>query len=242
MKIKRGYPLYRHQQQISDTINQSKLQCYYNYSPYPTDAISPEIEFVPMISTVKDCVQNVYDHINALYNQSKIKYCLILNEPDQANMTFDQIIQNWYSIRTNLNKNIKISSPVYASLTKGRQELKAFFDALTSRKIQKPDFISLHLYRSLDDYTQVCDDFYNEFKLPIWVTEFAPTHGTKTESKILSWYTETMSKFDGNPHIQRYAYFGNGCTDALRKVALFTESGITGIGHLYFHNTPKESF
>ena len=158
VKIKRGYPLSRHQKQFSDTINHSKIQWYYNWSPYPTDTISSEIEFVPMIFGMKNCEQKVFDHINDLYNQNKIKYCLILNEPDlpsQANMTFDQVIQSWYSIRTNLNKNIKISSPVYASLTKGRQELKTFFDALTSRKIQKPDFISLHLSRSLDDYSQI---------------------------------------------------------------------------------------
>ena len=44
---------------------------------------------------------------------------------------------------------------------------------------------------------------------------------------------KAISKFDSNPHIQRYAYFGNGCTDALRKVALFTESDMTSIGQIY---------
>lgn len=219
----------------------SNLSWYYNWSTNPGDAISPRIEFVPMIW--KKCSNQEFTKINKMYEKGLIKYVLCINEPDlssQANLTVDELIERWKLITENLHSDIKLVSPALASFTNYKTYFQQFIDGIKKLNLRKPDFIAMHIYGSLkSDHNKIIDDVYDMYKIDIWLTEFAPFHGTskKDQKTILNETKKIISELQMNPHVFRYALFGcsNKTNEDLYKFALFEADTtiVTDMGKMY---------
>ena len=220
----------------------NNVSWFYNWSITNDSAIKNK-EFVPMIYGKKHCCKRVFDAINNMYNDGTIKFVLCINEPDcksQANLSVDELLDCWKQITTNLNPNIKLVSPALASINKYKTYFKQFMTCIKNNNLREPDFIGVHYYGSINsDYNSVVNEIYSMYNLPIWLTEFAPLHGTSNmeQKNIVDITKQIIRKIENNPYVFRYSLFG--CSDneseKLYKFALFERktTHLTQMGEFY---------
>ncbi|WP_319268463.1 glycosyl hydrolase [uncultured Draconibacterium sp.] len=203
------------------------------------------VEFVPMIwgawsDTIS--VQKKLDEIETWVEEGKVTSLLGFNEPDsknQANMSVESAIAYWPHL---MEVNIPIGSPgcVHAD----SNWMKDFMQEVEKRNY-RVDFICVHWYgganpQSLVNYLK---KVYELYKIPIWITEFAPADwGAKTieeskisEEKALIFMKAILPELDKLDFVHRYAWFSaNSSNPALGNSALFDSNGnLTALGEYY---------
>ncbi|QRV76668.1 glycoside hydrolase family 128 protein [Ceratobasidium sp. AG-Ba] len=180
----------------------------YSWSPFSPNPSQINVPFYPMLwgSKQKSDFQSKVDG-------SKYEYCMFLNEPnqhDQSNMSVDDAVQLYWSVMDPARKQgCKVVSPATTSAPTGLQWLKEFNQKCPGCF----DIVALHWYDvNADDFKKYITNFYNAFKKPVWITEFACQNfnGGSQCSADQTWALHTtMAKFaKDTPWIEGIAPFG----------------------------------
>jgi len=141
-----------------------------------------------------------------------ITHHLAFNEPDganQANMTTDKAIAKYEILQAS---GLRLGAPAVTDGAKGRAWLDEFMDKADSAGY-RIDFIPVHYYKtkSASGFYTWLKDFYDEYQLPIWVTEFNYgdiwENSNLTEANGLSKTADYCEMMDTASFIERYCYF-----------------------------------
>ena len=180
--------------------------------------------------------------VQQLKAQGTVKYVLGFNEPDQsgqANMTVSQALALWPQLET---IGLPLGSPAVSYPTV--QWFTDFMDSVAAEHL-RVDFICVHMYVGLDDnnFVQVLQTLYNQYHLPIWVTEFAtadwnaatPSANMYNATQVLGFMQRLLPKLDSLTYVQRYSWFsGDPTSAALWPSALVDAQGkLTALGSWY---------
>jgi len=209
-------------------FNNTQLQLlnvswYYNWGL--TTKANSTIPFVPMEWGT-----------GGLSSLGTYQYLLGFNEPDnssQSNLTVSQALSYWPKL---VAATTYIGSPSMAGnpVTSGSW-LQQFMQSSP-----KVDFITVHWYKGIDTTTFYSDmtNIYNLFKLPIWVTEFAPqtaaestTNPTQySQAQVNQFITAVTNWMNNQSFIQRFAWHDSQTGTS----AVFTSTGqLTATGQAY---------
>jgi hypothetical protein len=152
---------------------------YYNWRSSPNSGTVPSgtqaPEYVPMIGRSGDVNDANINALKAGKANGTYKHLLGFNEPDisgQANMSVDQVIAAWPRL---VETGLLLGSP--APSWWSNAWFTDFMTKATAANL-KIDFICLHFYRSpnatgvIDELKKFCNDAYNKYHKPIWLTEF----------------------------------------------------------------------
>jgi hypothetical protein len=101
-------------------------------------------------------------------------------------------------------------SPATTSAPSGIQWMRDFFKACQGCRV---DVVALHYYGTdADDMIQYIESFYNEFKKPIWVTEFACQNFSggrqATQDEIFAFMKKVTEWMDSTWYVEKYFAFG----------------------------------
>jgi hypothetical protein len=164
----------------------------------------------------------------------KGSYVLGFNEPDnikQSNMLVEEALQYWPQLVT---KATYIGGPAMAGNPVTGDWLPKFMAALP-----KVDFICVHWYKGADvaKFKSDMTSIYNTYKLPIWVTEYAPqtassadANPTKfTQDAVDNFIIKTSQWMESTSFIQRYAWHDSevGTSSFFDANGDITASGLT---------------
>jgi hypothetical protein len=165
------------------------------------------------------------------------KYLLGFNEPDmagQSNMTVAQAISLWPQL---MSTGLILGSPAPSYTNTW------FSDFMTQAAANnlRVDFICLHTYRppnvagTVDGIKTWITDTYNQYKKPIWLTEFgAPdcnalgwcgTAPPLTQAEVDTYTKAVIAMLEDLPCVQRYAWFVDASQAGFELSALFKSDG-----------------
>ena len=224
----------------SQELAASGASWYYDWGATPGGITTPAgTSFVPMIWGASDVTA-------ATLGQAKSEGDVLLgfNEPDQgaqANMTVAQALDLWPQLEAT---GMTLGSPAVSS---GAATPGSWLDQfMTGAKARgyRVNFITVHWYggdfstgpavQQLESYLQA---IYNQYHLPIWITEFAltsyagPAPTFPTEAQQAAFLTAATEMLDGLSYVQRYAWFalpvssGSGTTGLFNPGPAATEVG-----------------
>jgi RNA polymerase sigma factor (sigma-70 family) len=224
----------------SPELAASGASWYYDWAATPSGITAPaSTSFVPMIWGAADVTA-------ATLAQVKTEGDVLLgfNEPDQsgqANLTVAQALSLWPQLEAT---GMTLGSPAVSSdaATPGGW-LDQFMTGAKARGY-RVNFITVHWYggdfstgpavQELESYLQA---IYNQYHLPIWITEFALTSYAgstptfPTEAQQAAFLTAATEMLDGLSYVQRYAWFalpvssGSGTTGLFNPGPAATEVG-----------------
>jgi len=225
---------------VSQELAASGASWYYNWGATPSGITAPaSTSFVPMIWGASDVNAATLDQV-----KTEGDVLLGFNEPDQsgqANMTVAQALSLWPQLEAT---GMTLGSPAvsFDAATPGGW-LDQFMTGAKARGY-RVNFITVHWYggdfstgpavQQLESYLQA---IYNQYHLPIWITEFAltsyagPTPTFPTEAQQAAFLTAATTMLDGLPYVQRYAWFalpvsaGSGTTGLFNPGPAATEVG-----------------
>jgi hypothetical protein len=149
-----------------------------------------------------------------LGKQMNTTHHLAFNEPDganQANMTVDAAITRYATLQAS---GLRLGAPAVTDGTKGRAWLDEFMTKAIAAGY-RIDFIPVHYYKIMttSNFKAWLKDFYDEYHVPIWVTEFnygdiwAANEKTKTEAQVLTNIKAYCEMMDDADFIERYCIF-----------------------------------
>jgi hypothetical protein len=225
---------------VSQELAASGASWYYNWGATPSGITAPaSTSYVPMIWGASDVTAATLEQV-----KSEGDVLLGFNEPDQggqANMTVAQALNLWPQLDAT---GMTLGSPAVSS---GAATPGGWLDQfMTGAKARgyRVNFITVHWYggdfstgpavQQLESYLQA---IYNQYHLPIWLTEFAltsyagPTPAFPTEAQQAAFLTASATMLDGLPYVQRYAWFalpvsaGSGTTGLFNPGPAATEVG-----------------
>jgi Glycosyl hydrolase catalytic core len=232
----------------NDDIVNLKAFWYYTWgTPQPTP--SPQnCEFVSMFWGQSNVTAANIAAVQELKARGQIKYVLGFNEPDQSgqsNMTVSQALALWPQLES---IGLPLGSPATSWPT--IQWFTDFMDSVAAEHL-RVDFICVHMYVGTDDasFVQTLQQVYNQYHLPIWITEFATAdwNATTTASNqytaagALGFMQRLLPKLDSLSYVQRYSWFsGDPSSAALWPSALIDTSGqLTTMGSWYANYQPN---
>ena len=226
---------------VGQDLAASGASWYYDWGATPSGITAPaSTSFVPMIWGASDVTAATLDQV-----KSEGDVLLCFNEPDQsgqANMTVAQALDLWPQLEAT---GMTLGSPAvsFDAATPGGW-LDQFMTGAKARGY-RVNFITVHWYggdfstgpavQQLESYLQA---IYNQYHLPIWLTEFALTSYAgstptfPTEAQQAAFLTALTTMLDGLPYVQRYAWFalpvsaGSGTTGLFNQGPAATEVGI----------------
>jgi hypothetical protein len=189
---------------IGGNMNDLNTGWHYNWGPNTSSTV--EREFVPM----QWGIWNIDTNAETLKTKPDVTHFLAFNEPDgkdQANMTMDQVLNNWPKL---MLTGLRLGSPAYVKT----DSLYKFMDKALARGY-RVDFMCLHSYekRTGDNYVNtIYKPLWDKYQIPIWVTEFAygAPWNTTSSDNMLSYNNgnkDFTQKMDAAPFIERYALF-----------------------------------
>jgi len=205
-------------------------------------------EFVPMFWGAADVTTNNIAAVKQLKDQGKIKYVLGFNEPnrgDQSNVSVSTALKLWPQLES---IGLPLGSPAADWPTN-----KWIYDFLDSCKIQNKriDFICVHMYANVDEnvYLNTLKEVYNKYKLPIWITEFAPADWNAqkpadnlyTPAQVLAFMQRLLPKLEQLDYVKRYSWFSGDPNSAqMWSSALIDANGnLTELGKWYANYQPN---
>ncbi|OQP48907.1 glycosyl hydrolase [Niastella populi] len=232
----------------NDDIVALKAHWYYTWGNKLHDASPKNCEFVPMFWGQADVNTSNINAVKALKDQGKIKYVLGFNEPnraDQSNMTVSQALKLWPQLES---IGVPLGSPAADWPTR-----QWFYDFMDSCKAQnkRVDFICVHMYANVDEnvYLNTLKDIYNKYKLPIWITEFAPADwNAQTPAanpykpdQVLAFMQRLLPKLEQLDYVKRYSWFsGDPKSAQMWSSALIDVNGnLTDLGKWYASYQPN---
>ncbi|OQP50874.1 hypothetical protein A4H97_03345 [Niastella yeongjuensis] len=223
---------------------------YYTWGKELNNGSPQNCEFVPMFWGKDDVNATNIAAVKKLKDDGKIKYVLGFNEPNnagQSKMTVSQALQLWPQLES---LGLPLGSPAADWPTN-----PWIYEFLDSCKAQgkRVDFICVHIYNSLDTsvYLNTLKEVYNKYKLPIWITEFAPADWnaqTKadnpyTPAQVLAFMQAILPKLEALDYIKRYAWFsGDPTSPQMWSSALIDANGnLTELGKWYANYQPNNT-
>lgn len=232
-----------------DVVNLKAFWYYTWGTPQPSP--SPQnCEFVPMFWGQANVTDANIALVEQLKSQGQAKYVLGFNEPDQSgqsNMTVSQALALWPKLES---IGLPLGSPATSWPT--LQWFSDFMDSVAAEHL-RVDFICVHMYVGTDDvsFVQTLQQVYNQYHLPIWITEFATADwnattmsaNTYTAADALGFMQRLLPKLDSLSFVQRYSWFsGDPTSAALWPSALVGSGGqLTTLGSWYAGYQPNTS-
>jgi len=235
-----------------DDVNQLNLGWYYNWSATPLyDPNKPEngsAAFVPMIWGKG---QVTPDQLQAAA-MSGSKYLLGFNEPDfatQANMSVAEALALWPKLMA--TGKVLGSPAVTTGQTLGPQSWLGQFMEGAEKLGLKVDFMAVHYYSddpSIEKFKAFLTAVYEEYKRPVWVTEWALVDWENTDrfsrEQIADFVAGASRMMDDLSFVDRHAWFGlyDGGDDWYINSGLVDPSGkLTPVGQAVDHLTTEPS-
>ena len=226
------------------------LQSFWYYTwGTPMPSPSPQnCEFVSMFWGAANVTSQNIAAVQQLAAQGSVKYVLGFNEPDQSgqsNMTVSQALALWPQLQS---IGLPLGSPAVSWPTV--QWFTDFMDSVAAEHL-RVDFICVHMYVGTDDvsFVQTLQQVYNQYHLPIWVTEFAtadwnattPASNMYTAADAMGFMQRLLPQLDSLSYVQRYSWFSGDPTSAqLWPSALIATNGsLTPLGTWYANYQPN---
>ena len=150
----------------------------------------------------------------------------------QSNLSPSEAASIWKQYIQPLHKSgVRLGAPAVSAAPGGRTWLSQFISACNGCTF---DFIPLHWYGDGSQYfEQYVEDFHNQFKHPIWVTEWASTSSDPASMSLssligeaeadnllaaaLQFLKDTTSFLDKTSYVERYSWFAFEVSDSLRN-------------------------
>ncbi|KIW10022.1 hypothetical protein PV08_11798 [Exophiala spinifera] len=224
----------------------SPLSWYYNYSPWPTDTLSGELEFVPMVHGASNAQQDV----GTVKTHSNASHVLSFNEPDISssdggtNTSPRDAAKAYLDFLAPLREepyNLKVSLPSTSGSASGLTWLSNFnktCHSLNSTHGCPFDFIATHFYGPFSGLTSWLGNLHTLYpEAKIWLTEFAIPDTSDTEA--LAMMNESLPYLDGLDYLERYSWFGSFRSDDANEwtgdgVSMLDDHGkLTSLGAQY---------
>jgi len=208
-------------------INSMNPDWYYTWSLSQIHDVN--VPFVPMIWSSKSLAQ---------LPGVKGDVVLGFNEPDrtdQSNTDVPTAVKYWPQFKAT---GKRLGSPATAgNPTKGWQR-----DFMISCSADV-DFMCVHWYGSANPHTllSLLHDLYDQYKKPIWITEFAvadwsaTTQSKYSESQVIDFMEAVLPALDDLPYVERYCWKTRTTSDVnMGTSALFNDDGtLTRLGKVY---------
>jgi len=233
---KKGVALARMDFSPDTVLTKLDAHWYYNWGPVPVKR-DGGVPFVAMISGVSSRLQN---DLGIVGNQPSVPILLGFNEPDHpngSNMTVDQAIALWPQLE---KISTRLASP--APTSEDLNWLQRFMAEARERNL-KVDIIALHYYGPPDPqrFLHMIDEAYEDFHLPIWVTEFAVISKFQqgriySPEQVLDFMRVVLPELERRPYVERFAWWGIGRANAaeLKSSMFFNDDGsLTDVGKYY---------
>lgn len=183
-----------------------------------------------------------------LGNTMDITHHLAFNEPDgsnQANMTVDVAIARYATLQAS---GLRLGAPAVTDGTKGRAWLDEFMVKAKAAGY-RIDFIPVHYYKIMtaSNFYTWLKNFYDEYQVPIWVTEFnygdiwAENEKNKTEAQVLTNITAYCEMMDNADFIERYCIFTWQPSETSAQTVMSVRNPLTlnSVGEYYAnHESP----
>jgi len=207
---------------------------YYTWNP---DRINTDKEFVPMLWGPGQASDFENKHNSGGFNG--VTAVLGFNEPDnggQSNLSPAAAASLWKQYIQPLSGKYKLGAPAVTSAPSGKAWMINFMNACGGCTI---DFIPIHWYGSdAGLFQQYVADFYQSFKRPIWVTEWAcvvyggPPCG---QQNVYDFMGQTTLWLDQQSYVERFSWFGARVAGIPDTDALLAPDGnsLTALGQQY---------
>ena len=200
---------------------------YYTWGPSAVDALST-VPFTPMCWGA-----------NSLAKVAPSPVLLGFNEPDgaaQSNLTVEQALSLWPRV---VALGDRVGSPATAgNASKPGSWLETFMASGP-----KVDFVCVHWYAppNADSFLAQMDAIYMKYKLPIWVTEFAPADwagkypGGYPVDQVKAFMKAACAGLESRTYVERYAWKTRATDDVhMGTSGLFNSDGsLTELGIMY---------
>jgi len=246
-----------------DALDQVKVSWTYNWNAEDFIKIDQtkckDVEFVPMIRTPVDLTPQNIQKIKS----SNAKAILTFNEPDlasQDNSSPQALVSQWPALES---LNVRIGSPAPAIGFQKGGWFDQFYNLAKSNGY-RIDFISAHYYspyyddpkKATNELENFLVDIWNQYHLPIWLTEFALQNFGVSPSPIVtadqqnSFLQEAIPMLEKLPFLERYAFFAlpPGDTENNKIMTMLSDfdGNLTPLGYQFSQlgigNTTNESF
>lgn len=147
------------------------------------------------------------------------QYVLGFNEPDcpgpdSASMSVDKGVSVWNRyIAPKGRAGALLGSPAMC-----KQKDEDWLGQFRNRQLDADwDFTAIHVYKSdMGEVQADIDHYWNKYKKPIWVTEFACVHNKgefvpcKAQWEINQFINDVVDLFEKNEHVMAYGYTDGG--------------------------------
>lgn len=209
----------------SDQLQALKVSWFYNWGSSSNVSVDG-IPFVPMVFSKNSLPSLQGSHLGEIV--------LGFNEPDnvhQSNMEVQDALTHWPQV-TALATNV--GSPA----TAGNPTIKWLPDFMKEQP--KVDFVTLHWYKGPNAarFKSDVQALISTYKLPVWVTEFAPQTVHEASAEPAKYNQETVAAFisevvtwmEGEPMVQAYAWHDSKTgTSSL----FYSDGSLTATGKAY---------
>ncbi|KAF2102108.1 hypothetical protein NA57DRAFT_35512, partial [Rhizodiscina lignyota] len=190
----------------------TKVSWAYDWGSSDSGLNSEDFEFAPLLwgtdsdftsswsANAKDAISKGSEHL------------LCFNEPDlstQSNLSPDDAAEGFKTYMMPFaNSGVQLGSPAVTNggAPMGLTWMGNFLDSCGDDC--QVDFICLHWYDSYSNvayFKSYLEGAWNQFKKPLWITEFGTTDGT--DDQIASFLEEVLPWMDSQDYIQKYAFF-----------------------------------
>lgn len=243
---KKGAAFSYNKERWSHKTSEVNAHWLYTWGNQPREEIPDKVEYIPMFWGKGSVNQENLGRISQLIAEGKVNYVLGFNEPDgaaQANMSVDEAIELWPQIES---LGVPIGSP--ATVDPLNNWMKEFMRRANELNY-RVDFIALHHYGGprAESFINKLKRTYEEYNLPIWITEFAvadwnatsPENNRHSEAEVMDFMSKVLPALDQIEWIERYSWF-DGLQAPLRTSALYDEdNNLTSVGQFYANHTPN---
>ncbi|RVX68991.1 hypothetical protein B0A52_08058 [Exophiala mesophila] len=190
----------------------------YNWAAVADGPILPGADYVAMLWGEKSI--DTWSASAAAAISSGTTHVLSFNEPDhaeQANMDPTVAAQTHIDYLNPLADQVSIGSPAITNggSPMGIQWLENFFSACGAQC--KVDFVAFHWYDAASNFAYFEKHVEDVISLAqrqgiekVWLTEFG---ASGSEDEVAAFLRQAVDYLDGNPAVERYAYFM--CSDGI---------------------------
>jgi hypothetical protein len=225
---------------LANFVKGSSVVGMYAWNPWlPSAADKLGIEKYPMLWSEKQI-----GDFKKFVVKGYAKHVLAFNEPNQqgqANMDPGRGANVWKQyIQPLKQQGYTLVSPACTNAPSGKTWIRDFLAACNGCTV---DAIALHFYGTdPQKFIDYVTDFYNTFKRPIWVTEYACQNfgdGKQcSKDDVWNFMSKTKAWMDSTPFVARYFYFGAmynmGNVNVLNQL-MSSNGSPNDLGRFYIH-------
>jgi len=227
-------------------IESGRISWVGNWEMWKPKGIPENVTYVPQCRTANEANQ-IRAYLDGYKDDNQAQDWMGFNEPDiesQANLSVEDAVKLWkeHVLPTKAaHPGVRIGSPGISNAPEGINWLKRFFIELGGTGQSGVDHVVIHYYSpDVEHFKVYVQQVHNQFKLPVWVTEFGCTRwdpgNPPSEEEVLWFMREALNFLDSAPYVERYAWFGSmrdvgegvGKTNGLQQ-----EGGLSEAGKLY---------